>query len=114
MVDALLQLQASVMKSSTFNSTGVDLKTGTPPRGMVARLLITAASGTTPTLDGKIQESADNSAWNDLVVFPQQTAAAEISRTFSTRKRYVRFVATIGGTTPSFTYEVDVVPAIPG
>lgn len=107
--DTNLQLQASVTKTANFNSAGVDLKTGTPRRGLKARVLVTAVSGTTPTLDGKIQHSDDNSAFTDLAVVlaGQITATGEYFIPFETSKRYVRFVATIGGTTPSFTYQVD-------
>jgi hypothetical protein len=36
--DANLTLQASVTKTGSFNGAGVDLKTGTPRRGLVARV----------------------------------------------------------------------------
>jgi hypothetical protein len=106
--DVNLQLQASTTQTATFNSTGVDLKTGTPRRGLVARLLVTAASGTTPTLDLQVQQSADNSTWYNCAAIPTQSAAGESFCTFETSMRYVRAKATIGGTTPSFTYQVDV------
>ena len=37
--DANLILQSSVTKTASFNGTGVDLKVGTPRRGLVARVL---------------------------------------------------------------------------
>lgn len=109
----LSALQTSVTKTASFNSTGVDLKTGTPSRGLAARLLVTAASGTTPTLNVKIQESDDNSTWNDLVNFDQMTTTGIQHERFFTKKRYVRAVATIAGTSPSFTYQVDVSDVLP-
>lgn len=109
MYDALLALQALVTKTATFTGAALDLGAhGLGSRALVARLLITAASGTTPTLVGKLQESDDNSAWNDLITFESQAAVSESFRRFTTNKRYVRFVATIAGTTPSFAYAVDV------
>jgi hypothetical protein len=42
--DANLVLQASVTKVDTFNSVGVNLPTGTPSRGLVARVIYSAAS----------------------------------------------------------------------
>lgn len=113
MVDALLALQASVTKTATFSGTGLDLKTGTPRRGMKARLIVTAASGTTPTLDVTIEHSDDNSTFTNLATFGQKTATGEDAISFETSKRYVRATATIGGTTPSFTYKVDVMLARP-
>lgn len=111
MYDANLTLQASVTKTSTFSSTGVNLPAGTPRRGLKARVIVTAASGTTPTLTPKIQESADNSTWTDLA-FPVGTDAMSdvgvVFIPFETHLPYVRLVATIAGTSPSFTYSADI------
>ena len=82
-----------------YNSAAVSLETG-------------AVTGTTPTLDVKIQDSADNSTFADLatpVAFTQITAAnnSQILRleglNATGRRRYIRAVATVGGTTPNFT-----------
>ena len=76
---------------------------------------VTAVSGTTPTLDVKIQEKDPVSGkYFDLVSFTQQTAIS------SERKSYglgagellgevIRYVATIAGTTPSFTFSLSMV-----
>lgn len=74
-------------------------------------LEVGAVSGTSPTLDVKIQESADGSTgWADVsgAAFTQVTAAnnSQILRVDglgTSRKRYLRAVATIAGTSPSFT-----------
>jgi hypothetical protein len=71
-------------------------------------------SGTTPTLDGKIQDSADNSAFADVTgyTFTQVTASTSLqSLNVDTRKvrRYIRYVGTIAGTTPSFSMDVVAV-----
>jgi hypothetical protein len=115
MRDANAVLQASVTKTASFNSAGFDLKTRTPRRGLVAKLLVTAVSGTSPTLDAKIQHSTDNSTWTDLSVTLQGqiTAVGEYHIPFNTDDEYVRLVATIGGTTPSFTYEAYIETARP-
>ena len=82
-----------------YNSAAISLETG-------------AVTGTTPTLDVKIQDSADNSTFADLstpVAFTQVTAAnnSQILRleglNATGRRRYIRVVATVGGTTPNFT-----------
>ena len=82
-------------------------------------LSVTAASGTTPTLDGKLQDSPDGALFFDIGSgtgagtgnFTQKTAAATDVKDINTRKiaRYVRWVGTIAGTTPSFTYTVHIV-----
>ncbi len=45
--DALLQLQASVTKTATFNGAAQTLAGGTPRRGMKARVIYSAASNAT-------------------------------------------------------------------
>jgi hypothetical protein len=69
-------------------------------------------SGTSPTLDGKIQESADGSTnWTDITgaTFTQVTASTNNQAiTFDRTKRYVRYIGTIGGTSPSFALAVVI------
>jgi hypothetical protein len=94
-------------RTASANGTGVDLQPLTHPggRNMKAFLDVAAASGTSPTLDVKMQESDDNSSFSDIAgaTFTQATAAGQQQIHFHTTKRYVRAVAAIGGTTPSFT-----------
>lgn len=108
MYDANAILQADVTKTATFTGAAFDLKTGTPRRGLKARLRVTAVDGTTPTLDVTIQESDDDTTYNSLVVFDRKTAAGLGFETIETSKRYVRALATIGGTLPVFTYGIDL------
>ena len=73
-----------------------------------------AGGGTTPTLDAKIQDSADNSAFADIPgkVFTQIGTAASIqSLAIDTRaiRRYIRAVLTITGTSPTFGLAVTAV-----
>jgi hypothetical protein len=95
---------------STVRSSGcavIDLGE-TPVKGMsVVIVCPTAASGTSPTLDVKIQESdSAASGYKDLVTFDQITGAVTPCRRirrFATTKRYIRHYATIGGSnTPDF------------
>ena len=73
--------------------------------GGVASLHVTAASGTTPTLDVKIQHSDDDTVWVDLLSFTQATGAtSERVAVSGTVERYTRAAWTIAGTTPSFTF----------
>jgi hypothetical protein len=71
-----------------------------------------AVSGTAPTLAGKIQESADGSTnWADVsgATFSAVTASDNLQAiSFDRTCRYVRYVGTIGGTTPSFILGVIV------
>lgn len=73
-------------------------------------VVVTAVSGTSPTLDVAIEESPDNGTnWIRIYEFPRITATGsyvspKIRATYGTRFRYVR---TVGGTTPSFTNAVN-------
>jgi len=73
-----------------------------------------AGGGTAPTLDAKIQDSADNSTFADIPgkVFTQVTGNASIqSLAIDTRavKRYIRADLTITGTSPTFGLAVTAV-----
>lgn len=56
-----------------------------------------APTGTSPTLDVKIQESTDGTTWVDLVVFSQITAKGRYYRTVRGRLPYRRQYSTVGG-----------------
>lgn len=120
-VNALATVFASAARTATANSTD---QTNYAGRGVICLLDITAASGTTPTLDIKLQYK-DSVPATDIYVdipgaaFAQKTAAGTDSLTLypgiaETANRSVsdilsrewRAVATIGGTTPSFTFSL--------
>jgi hypothetical protein len=70
-----------------------------------------AVSGTSPTLAGKIQESADGTTWSDVAgaTFTTVTTADNVQAiTFDRTLRYVRYVGTVGGTSPSFIVAVVI------
>lgn len=99
-------------RTATANGTGVDLQGYINPGGrqMKAYLNVGTVSGTSPTLDVKMQESDDNSVFTDIAgaTFAQKTAQGAEEIHFKTNKRYVRAAATIAGTTPSFTFDTTV------
>lgn len=71
---------------------------------------VTAASGTTPTLNASLEESDDGSSWSAITgsAIPQLTAAGNVSANARVSKNYVRVTSTVAGTTPSFTYRATV------
>lgn len=100
----ILQPKASL--TATGNGSTYD-GAASSSRGGAGHLHVTAKSGTSPTLDGKIQHSADGSTWADLITFAQRTAiGAERVEVTGTVNRYLRFIRTIGGTGPSFSVTV--------
>jgi hypothetical protein len=73
-------------------------------------LVISAATGTTPSDTITIQTSYDNGvtdAWRTVAAFPAQTAAGTVRQVFAGLDRWVRASHVITGTTPSFTYTLS-------
>ena len=70
---------------------------------------VTVVSGTNPTLDVVIQESDDSGTnWYDVYHFPRITATGMYrSPILPLQGNRVRYVQTVGGTTPSFTRAVN-------
>lgn len=105
------ELAVSNARTSTYTGTAVDIS---GYQGVLKVILDSAAgTGTSPTLDGKIQtgDAADGSDAADVAgaTFAQvTTAASKQAIGIDTRacKKYIRFVGTIGGTTPSFNFAV--------
>ena len=116
-IDVHGELLASNLIAGTYtadaNGAGADLQ---GYQGVLKIVLDSGAGGgTTPTLDVKIQDSADNSTFADVLgkVFTQVTdASASIqSLAIDTRavKRYIRVALTITGTSPTFGLAVAAV-----
>lgn len=107
-------LSANAARTANVNGTGVDIFSYEGVLKVTQN--VGTVSGTTPTLVGKLQASADNAAWTDIAgaTFAQATAAGKQSIALDTRKvgetvpgaKFIRYVGTIGGTTPSFTIAV--------
>ncbi len=119
--DSQLLLQASVTKTTSFNSAGVDLGSGFAPGGggkpVQAIVTYTAGDFTTgdETYSFKLQDSPDNSTFTDrspAVVAPVSASAPAGSIVIGAfvQQRYVRLVATLAGTTPSITYSAYLQP----
>lgn len=107
----VLNLAAAASRTTTLTGTGVDLQ---PYEGRVELILTSSAAtaGSSPTLDVKVQDSADNSSFADVsgLTFTQVTDAASVQSLAINKpalRRYVRVIGTIGGTSsPAFTYAV--------
>jgi|TARA_R100001163_G_scaffold45445_1_gene34174 hypothetical protein len=110
-------LFANDSRTASANGTGFDLEGSNGAEGEAIIILSSdaASAGSSPTLDVKLQESADNSSFSDIsgATFTQVTDAAssqKISINTNDVKRYLRAVGTIGGTSsPAFTYAVELI-----
>lgn len=104
----------AVRVTATGNGSAVDLNA---LAGDIAYTLMSSAGGgTSPTLDVKLQDSADGSTgWADIsgATFTQVTDAADSHETIvvdsDAHKRHVRAVKTVSGTSPTFDCGVTAV-----
>lgn len=102
------QLLAPANRTASATATAIDLST----LGIVGNLLfvqkVGTTGGTSPTLDGVIQDSADNSTFANIGTFTQVTtstgtlAVQSIAIDSRLARRYVRHATTFGGTSPTF------------
>jgi len=120
-------IQASVTKAATFSGAGVNMPNHA--KTAIIFLDVTVGTGTSPTLDVTLEmQDPTGTDWKQFAAFSQKTAAvtspsfivvglgvlaAEISGEDTVANIMlpgkIRAVATIGGTTPSFTYSVTAV-----
>jgi hypothetical protein len=111
--------------NATLLSSGARTATGTGDTAcgfgkftkIAVQQTVSAASGTTPTLDTILQHSIDGgTTWFTLVSMTQRTSAANELKVYAdvegTTAQLIgdclRVSYTIGGTTPSFTFAVVV------
>jgi|DEB0MinimDraft_3_1074331.scaffolds.fasta_scaffold00311_11 hypothetical protein len=98
------------LAAATATGTGTQVdNTDSTANGAACYLHVTAASGTTPTLDVVVEHSADASTWVTLATFAQVAAGGNAERVAvtGTVNRYLRASWTISGTSPSFTFHVS-------
>jgi hypothetical protein len=72
-----------------------------------------AITGTSPTFSVQAQESSDNATWTNCagdVLAP--AAVGVVAGAFFSRKRYLRLNWTLGGTSPTITYDAWANPNI--
>lgn len=99
---------ASAARTATGNS-GTRYGYG-PASSLRVQLDVTAASGTTPTLDVLVEDTLDGTNYNTIGTFAQKTTTGRevinITTPFSDK---VRYSWTVGGTSPSFTFSITEV-----
>ena len=96
-------------RTSTGNGTAVD-NTASSGNGAVGHLHVFSQSGTTPTLDVKIQHSLDDSTYVDLMTFTQATdvTSERLTTTGTTAVLQVETATVTGGATASANVIVTV------
>lgn len=94
---------ASAARTTTASAPAVEVGARSGLRSLF--LNVTAVSGS-PTLDLKLETSADNSTWYTVGSFAQKTGVSSERKSFAGLDRFVRLTWTIAGTTPSLTFSV--------
>lgn len=98
----------------TTTTTGTAIDMTAYRGGALVTLHSAAGTGTTPTMDVKLQSSATSGGtYADIpsAAFTQVVGAASIQTLMlnvDSNKPWIKAVATIGGTTPSFTAAVSI------
>jgi hypothetical protein len=127
MVDALNTLQSSVTKTATFNGSAVTLPYGTPRRGLVARVLYSAATNASGS--NSVTFSVDTSVDGGTTWVSTNAAPIALSTTAQTGELFIPFNFAPGapstatarlsatfsgaGSTPTITYSGDLGDSMP-
>ena len=105
---------ASAALTASANTAAISNALG---NGFQVNVNVTAATGTTPTLDFRVEESFDGGTnWVTLYEMQRITAIGNYNTPILRASgRHIRYVQTVGGTTPSFTRSVlrNVLPFLP-
>lgn len=106
-------LLASAARTATGTSDFVNLDG--PTSGMVIQIDVTAVAGTSPTLTIDLQDTVDGAGYNKVVTLTPSniTATGRVVYRLDCRANpitnRVRLAWTIGGTSPSFTFDVKAI-----
>jgi hypothetical protein len=108
---AMLRLGSSAGALDANEATPTAIHVGqTPHDGISVRMVVPQAAGTSPTLDVTIEVSDTlGGTYNQIAAFEQINAAGDYALRFSVPhgREYMRYTATVGGTSPDFG-EVDI------
>ena len=103
--NSTVTLLASAARTVTASAAGIPGFAAA--NKLVIQLNVTAASGTTPTLDVVVQDTVDGTNYGTIATFTQATGTTkEVIRLATPFTDTLRVVYTIGGVTPSFTFSV--------
>lgn len=129
--DALIQLQSSVTKTSTFTGSALTLPAGTPRRGLKARVVYSAGSSGTATSTVVFSLTVSHDGGNnfydefdsDPLTLPTSGSISgelfipfEVSPTSVANQIQIKLVCTItpgSSATPTITYVSDITLARP-
>lgn len=99
---------ASAARTTSGSSSGNLLGSASDTLDILVN--VTAVSGTSPTCALTVEWSNDGTTWakgDPPDAFTSITAATTVVKSFGTKGRWFRLVWTLGGTTPSFTFDAS-------
>lgn len=91
-------------RTATDSSPAID--SGPGVADVLVLVHVTAVAGTSPTLVVSVEQSNDGSSWSAVAgsAAPTLNAVGNAVCNAAVSQRFARVVATVGGTTPSFTF----------
>jgi hypothetical protein len=109
MFDSGLFLRTAGVASLTETTTGTGVAINRTPAAGLACVVLVPKQSVGDTVRVKLQHSTDNSTYTDLVSFETvasitaaRTTSAKFVRRFATEMKYVRYEATVAGTSPDY------------
>lgn len=114
MYDYNLAFASSVTTTTHYTGSSVSIPTGTPRRGLKARVICTSLTGTSPTWLPFVEEATDSAAtaWTTLAypigALDTQTATGEVFISFESSAPAFRLRVNIGGTAPQAIFTSDI------
>lgn len=110
MSDVIFDKQLELFASGTIDSNGNGTGKLVGPTPVIKGVVIvTAKSGTSPTLDIHFEESDNDSSYDDIPGAAVPQFVNEIGKKevyFRATKKYVRHAQAVGGTSPSFIAQI--------
>ena len=95
---------ASAARTASATGTAFNTEDAT---AFEATLTVSAASGTAPLLDVRLETTVDGTNYYTVGSFGQKTASATEAKAFGPLGDTCRWAWTVAGTTPSFTFSIS-------
>lgn len=99
-----LAVTVSPSAAVTASGASASVDVGTVRTLTQLQIVVTAVSGTTPSLTPTLETSADDASWETLDSAPAIVTTGTYSLIADRCKQYVRLAWAVSGTTPSFTF----------
>lgn len=96
---------ASAARTASGTGSAFNVESAT---AFFGTLDITAVSGTTPTLNVRLETTVNGVDWYTAGSFDQKTVVDNDARAFGPLGDQARWAWTVGGTSPSFTFSIAV------